>query len=152
MKRSVEGKRVVVAGMGSSGVAASLLLQKRGAEVTASDIKFDEGVRRGGEALRDAGIKCEIGRQGIGLLRSADMVVLSPGIGSDSEIVKASHEMGVEVTNSALQIFGGYGYSREYPMEWLVRFARGWTIAGGTAQIQRNNVAYELLKGRDTRP
>jgi alkylation response protein AidB-like acyl-CoA dehydrogenase len=63
-----------------------------------------------------------------------------------------SNEMAVEVTNAALQIFGGYGYSREYPMEWLVRFARGWTIAGGTAQIQRNNVAYELLKGRDTRP
>ena len=35
-----------------------------------------------------------------------------------------SNEMAVEVTNSALQIFGGYGYSREYPMEWLVRFAR----------------------------
>jgi len=63
-----------------------------------------------------------------------------------------SNEMGVEVTNSALQIFGGYGYSREYPMEWLVRFARGWSIAGGTAQIQRNNIARELLKGRDSRP
>jgi alkylation response protein AidB-like acyl-CoA dehydrogenase len=63
-----------------------------------------------------------------------------------------SNEMAVEVTNSALQIFGGYGYSREYPMEWLVRFARGWTIAGGTAQIQRNNIARELLKGRDSRP
>ena len=63
-----------------------------------------------------------------------------------------SNEMAVEVTNSALQIFGGYGYSREYPMEWLVRFARGWTIAGGTAQIQRNNIAAELLKGRDSRP
>jgi hypothetical protein len=37
-------------------------------------------------------------------------------------------------------------------MEWLVRFARGWTIAGGTAQIQRNNIAAELLKGRDSRP
>jgi alkylation response protein AidB-like acyl-CoA dehydrogenase len=63
-----------------------------------------------------------------------------------------SNEMAVEVTNSALQIFGGYGYSREYPMEWLVRFARGWSIAGGTAQIQRNNIARELLKGRDSRP
>ena len=63
-----------------------------------------------------------------------------------------SNEMAVEVTNAALQIFGGYGYSKEYPMEWLVRFARGWTIAGGTAQIQRNNIAAELLKGRDSRP
>jgi alkylation response protein AidB-like acyl-CoA dehydrogenase len=63
-----------------------------------------------------------------------------------------ANEMAVEVTNSALQIFGGYGYSKEYPMEWLVRFARGWTIAGGTAQIQRNNIARELLKGRDSRP
>jgi len=63
-----------------------------------------------------------------------------------------SNEMAVEVTNAALQIFGGYGYSREYPMEWLVRFARGWTIAGGTTQIQRNNIAAELLKGRDSRP
>lgn len=63
-----------------------------------------------------------------------------------------SNEMAVEVTNRALEIFGGYGYSKEYPMEWLVRFARGWTIAGGTAQIQRNNIAYELLKGSDTLP
>ncbi len=63
-----------------------------------------------------------------------------------------SNEMAVEVANKALEIFGGYGYSREYPMEWLVRYARGWTIAGGTAQIQRNNIARELLKGRDTRP
>jgi alkylation response protein AidB-like acyl-CoA dehydrogenase len=63
-----------------------------------------------------------------------------------------SNEMAVEVTNRALEIFGGYGYSKEYPMEWLVRFARGWTIAGGTPQIQRNNIAYELLKGRDTLP
>jgi len=66
--------------------------------------------------------------------------------------IERANEMAVEVTNSALQIFGGYGYSREYPMEWLVRFARGWTIAGGTAQIQRNNIARELLKGRDSRP
>jgi len=54
-------------------------------------------------------------------------------------------EMAVKVTNDALQLHGAAGYSREQPLERLVRDARMFTIAGGTAQILRTVVASRLL-------
>ncbi len=51
----------------------------------------------------------------------------------------------VDVTNMALQLWGAAGYSRENPMERAVRDARMFPIAGGTAQILRNQVAEQLL-------
>lgn len=49
------------------------------------------------------------------------------------------------VTSDALQVFGSSGYSRDFPMERHVRDARMFTIAGGTAQILRTQVASSLL-------
>jgi 3-sulfinopropanoyl-CoA desulfinase len=49
------------------------------------------------------------------------------------------------VTNDALQFWGSSGYGRENPMERHVRDARMFTIAGGTAQILRTQVAGKLL-------
>ncbi|MFQ5959133.1 MAG: acyl-CoA dehydrogenase family protein, partial [Alphaproteobacteria bacterium] len=54
-------------------------------------------------------------------------------------------EMAIEVTNDALQIFGAAGYSRDLPLERMVRDARMFTIGGGTAQILRTVVASRLL-------
>ena len=54
-------------------------------------------------------------------------------------------EMGQKVTNDALQIFGAAGYSRDLPLERMVRDARMFTIGGGTAQILRTVVAGGLL-------
>jgi alkylation response protein AidB-like acyl-CoA dehydrogenase len=51
----------------------------------------------------------------------------------------------VEVTNMALQVWGAAGYSRDNPMERAVRDARMFPIAGGTAQVLRNQVAEQLL-------
>jgi alkylation response protein AidB-like acyl-CoA dehydrogenase len=53
-----------------------------------------------------------------------------------------------KVTNDALQMFGSSGYSRELPMERHVRDARMFTIAGGTAQILRTQVAGAVLGAR----
>jgi butyryl-CoA dehydrogenase len=65
----------------------------------------------------------------------------------ESSIAKAyANEMAVEVTNSAMQILGGYGYMKEYKLERMFRDARGWSFAGGTPQIQRNIIASALLK------
>jgi len=63
-------------------------------------------------------------------------------------------EMAIKVTNDALQLFGAAGYSRERPLERMVRDARMFTIGGGTAQILRTVVAARLLnrklpQGRD---
>ena len=57
-------------------------------------------------------------------------------------------EMAIQVTNAALQFFGAYGYSREFPLERMVRDARMFTIGGGTAQLQRNLIASKLLGRR----
>lgn len=51
-----------------------------------------------------------------------------------------------KVTNDALQFWGSSGYARENPMERHVRDARMFTIAGGTAQILRTQVASKLLE------
>ncbi|QAT48945.1 acyl-CoA dehydrogenase [Caproiciproducens sp. NJN-50] len=51
-----------------------------------------------------------------------------------------------EVTSNAVQIFGGYGYSREYPVEKLMRDAKIFQIFEGTNQIQRMTIAKILEK------
>ncbi len=55
-------------------------------------------------------------------------------------------EMAIDVTNDALQVFGAAGYSRDMPLERMVRDARMFTIGGGTAQILRTLVASRLLE------
>ncbi|MEM7544127.1 MAG: 3-sulfinopropanoyl-CoA desulfinase [Pseudomonadota bacterium] len=54
-------------------------------------------------------------------------------------------EMAVDVTNTALQMHGAAGYSRNNPIERMVRDARMFTIGGGTAQMLRNLVAGRVL-------
>ncbi len=54
-------------------------------------------------------------------------------------------ETAIEVTNNALQVFGAAGYSRNLPLERMVRDARMFTIGGGTAQILRTVVATQIL-------
>jgi len=55
-------------------------------------------------------------------------------------------ETAIKVTNDALQVFGAAGYSRNLPLERMVRDARMFTIGGGTAQILRTVVAGRLLE------
>jgi alkylation response protein AidB-like acyl-CoA dehydrogenase len=63
-------------------------------------------------------------------------------------------ETAISVTNDALQLFGAAGYSRLRPLERMVRDARMFTIAGGTAQVLRNLVASTILNQKlpQTRP
>ena len=56
-------------------------------------------------------------------------------------------EMAERVCRNAIQIFGGYGYSREYPVERLYRDARLMTIGEGTSEIQRLVIARGVLAG-----
>jgi acyl-CoA dehydrogenase len=54
----------------------------------------------------------------------------------------------MRVATDAVQVFGGYGYSREYPVEKLMRDAKVFQIYEGTSQIQRLIIARELAEGR----
>ena len=57
-----------------------------------------------------------------------------------------ANEMALEVTDLALQLHGGYGFSREFPVERLLREARGMVLGGGPPQLQKNMIADELIK------
>jgi acyl-CoA dehydrogenase len=54
-------------------------------------------------------------------------------------------DMVMKVTTDAVQVFGGYGYSEEYPVEKLMRDAKIYQIYEGTSQIQRLIIAKEIF-------
>lgn len=64
-------------------------------------------------------------------------------LAAQAKIIAA--ETAIKVTNDSLQLFGSSGYSREFSAERHVRDARMFTIAGGTAQILRTQVASAVL-------
>lgn len=70
----------------------------------------------------------------------------APGRLKSSMAKAMASEMVEKVTSDALQIFGGYGYMKGHPLEYLYRLARGRRIAGGTVEVQKNMMADELLK------
>jgi acyl-CoA dehydrogenase len=55
----------------------------------------------------------------------------------------------MEVTVDAVQVYGGYGFIKEYPVEKLMRDAKIMQLYEGTSQIQRLVIAKEILMGRD---
>jgi alkylation response protein AidB-like acyl-CoA dehydrogenase len=59
-----------------------------------------------------------------------------------------ANEMAKRVTDLAMQVHGGNGYTEEYGIERLHRDAHGWAIAGGTPVIQRVRIVSELLGRR----
>jgi alkylation response protein AidB-like acyl-CoA dehydrogenase len=64
-----------------------------------------------------------------------------------------ANQMAVEVTNAAMQVFGGYGYSKEFPVERMHRDALAWRVAGGTVQMLKITMASILFARRfDQRP
>lgn len=61
---------------------------------------------------------------------------------------RLSADMAMKVTTDAVQIYGGYGYTKDYPVEKLMRDAKLMQIYEGTSQIQRIVIARELLEGK----
>jgi alkylation response protein AidB-like acyl-CoA dehydrogenase len=67
----------------------------------------------------------------------------------ESSVAKCfANEIARDVTGHAVQLMGGYGYSREYPMERRLRDAWGWGIAGGAIDIQKVNIAAAMVGRR----
>ena len=55
-------------------------------------------------------------------------------------------EVAMDVTTKCVQIYGGYGYIREYPMERMMRDAKITEIYEGTSQVQRMVIAGQVLR------
>ncbi len=79
--------------------------------------------------------------------RSALMLDAGKNASLESSMAKRmSADTAMSVSTDAVQIFGGYGYTKEYPVEKLMRDAKLLQIYEGTSQIQRIVIARELLK------
>ena len=80
----LQNKRVLVVGLGKSGVASALFLKERGARVTVSDTKSPEDLRDEIPVLLDHGITVETGGHGERTFRGQDLIVVSPGVPVDA--------------------------------------------------------------------
>jgi UDP-N-acetylmuramoylalanine--D-glutamate ligase len=80
----LKDKRVLVVGLGKSGVASALFLKERGARVTVSDTKSPDKLRDEIPVLLDHGITVETGGHGERTFRGQDLIVVSPGVPVDA--------------------------------------------------------------------
>jgi UDP-N-acetylmuramoylalanine--D-glutamate ligase len=93
----VNGKRVLVVGLGKSGVASALFLKARGARVTVSDAKSEEQLRGEIPLLLDKGIAVEAGGHGERTFHQQDFIVVSPGVPIDQPMILQAKQFGIPV-------------------------------------------------------
>jgi len=91
-------KNVLVLGAGVSGISVAHILQQSGAQVTLSDAKGLQLLKKQDFSLiKDSGVVLALGRQDEQLLETVDYVVISPGISIDIPLIKAARRKGITV-------------------------------------------------------
>ncbi len=107
-------------------------------------------ITRGRALMRHAAESLEAARPGVGskpLPAAGEVDPEAPAAGALAAMAKATaSEDAVWITDEAVQIFGGYGYMRDYPVEKLLRDAKGTEIYEGTNEIMRLVVARDALR------
>ena len=93
--------------------------------------------------LADMATQIEAARMSVWRAAASANPFPDPLLAAQAKVLTA--EMAIKVTNDSLQIFGARGYSRDWPLERMVRDARMFTIGGGTAQVLRTLIASRLL-------
>jgi UDP-N-acetylmuramoylalanine--D-glutamate ligase len=93
----LKDKRVLVVGLGKSGVASALFLKAHGARVTVSDTKSGDELRNEIPVLLDHGITVETGGHGDRTFRGQDLIVVSPGVPVDAPPLVQARALGETV-------------------------------------------------------
>src|SRR5512146_1892633 len=93
----IKGKRVLVVGLGKSGVASALFLSERGAKITVSDAKTEDQLREHIPVLLDRGIAVETGSHGDRTFQQQDLIVVSPGVPYDVPALQQARARGIPV-------------------------------------------------------
>jgi len=129
----LKGKKVLVVGLGKSGLAAALFLRRRGAQVTVSDVRSAEALAKDIPALLEEGINVEAGGHGLLTFRRQDLIVVSPGVPLDTPEL-------VQVKAFGLPIIG--------ELELAARFLKGKILAitGSNGKTTTTALAGEILK------
>jgi UDP-N-acetylmuramoylalanine--D-glutamate ligase len=132
------GKRVLVVGLGASGLAAARFLKKRGARVTVSDTRPGTLIAEL-PALLDEGIMVEAGSHGLLTFRRQDLIVVSPGVPSNVPELMQVRAMGMRIIGE---------------LELGAQFLQGEVIAitGSNGKTTTTTLMGEILKaaGRTT--
>lgn len=110
----LKNKRVLVVGLGKSGIAAAMFLRQQGARVTVSDARSAVALAKEIPELLEAGIMVESGGHGLLTFRRQDLIVISPGVPLDTPEVK--------------QVIG-YGMPVIGELELASRFLKGRIVA-----------------------
>ncbi len=79
--------------------------------------------------------------------QACDLKMRGENITKESAMAKYySSEIAVKISTDAVQIFGGYGYTKDYPVEKFYRDSKLCTIGEGTSEVQKLVIAREILK------
>ncbi|MGA2808659.1 MAG: UDP-N-acetylmuramoyl-L-alanine--D-glutamate ligase [Terracidiphilus sp.] len=129
----LKGKKVLVVGLGKSGLAAALFLRHRGAQVTVSDVRSAEALANDIPALLEEGIMVEAGGHGLLTFRRQDLIVVSPGVPLDTPEL-------AQVKSFGLQVIG--------ELELAARFLKGKTLAvtGSNGKTTTTTLLGEILQ------
>ena len=156
----VKDKRVLVVGLGKSGVASALFLKARGARVTVSDTKSPDQFRDEIPLLLDHGIVVETGGHGERTFRGQDLIVVSPGVPVDAPPLIQARASGepvigeIELAAQHLQgpivaITGSNGKTTTTTLAGDILTAGGFsTVVGGN--IGTPAISLVEQAGRDT--
>jgi UDP-N-acetylmuramoylalanine--D-glutamate ligase len=129
----LKGKKVLVVGLGKSGLAAALFLRHKGAQVTVSDVRSAESLAKDIPALLEEGIMVEAGGHGLLTFRRQDLIVVSPGVPLETPEL-------VQVRKFGLPVIG--------ELELAARFLKGKILAitGSNGKTTTTALAGEILK------
>jgi butyryl-CoA dehydrogenase len=144
--RTLERARVAVGAQGvglAAGALAASVGYARERKQFGKPIASFQAV---GHMLADMALKVETARAFLyAVARSIDGG--SGDFAMESSMVKVlGSDVAMSVAVDALQVFGGYGYMKDYPVEKMLRDAKILQIYEGTNQIQRNEIAQALIK------
>jgi UDP-N-acetylmuramoylalanine--D-glutamate ligase len=93
----LKNKRVLVVGLGKSGLSAAMFLRAQGARVTVSDTRSAVALAKEIPALLEAGIMVESGGHGLLTFRRQDLIVVSPGVPMDTPEVQQTKAFGMPI-------------------------------------------------------
>jgi UDP-N-acetylmuramoylalanine--D-glutamate ligase len=129
----IKGKKVLVVGLGKSGLAAALFLRRQGAVVTVSDVRSAEELAREIPALIEEGIAVEAGGHGLLTFRRQDLIVVSPGVPLDTPELAQVRKFGLPVIGE---------------IELAARYLRGKVLAitGSNGKTTTTTLCGEILK------
>lgn len=100
-----------------------------------------------GIAFKLADMATDIEAAELLILKAADLKNRGEAVTKNSAMAKYyASEVAVRVANDAVQIFGGYGYTKDFPVEKYYRDAKLCTIGEGTSEIQKIVISREILK------